>query len=104
MSLEKFLKQERLPVCTRISLFTTVAVEMFLLFAGWSLPGAGFGRLGIVLSAGLVVVVGLIANTVAGSIAHERGEYWGGRIATSGIAVWLATIAAAIWAKLIFPG
>ena len=94
MPLENLLHQDRLPVCTGISLLITVAVEFVVLDAGWSLPGSGFGALGIVLSTGLIVAVGVIGNSVAGHFSRKRGEYWGGRIAALGVAIWAVTVAA----------
>src|SRR5450759_2508625 len=87
-------EQERNPVWTNISLSTTVAVEILVLIAANSLSQARFGAIGIVLSTGLLIIVGILINTIAGYRAHERGELWGGRIAALGILVWIVTTAA----------
>jgi len=86
-------ERERNSAWTNISLATTVAVEIFVLMAADSLSGAGFGAIGIGLSTGVLIIVGIIVNTIAGCRAHERGESWGGRIAALGIFLWIATAA-----------
>jgi hypothetical protein len=90
--LSKYFDQERNPVCTGISLVTTVAIEVVLFFAADALPHAGFGAIGVYLLAALAVIVGVVTNLVLGSIAVRRGEYRGGHIAEAGIFVWLVTI------------
>jgi hypothetical protein len=85
--------QKRFPVCTGISLFMTIAVEVLILEVGWSARSAGFGAGAIVLVTLLAVAVGILFNAILGLAAHKGGEYWGGRIAALGVAVWLATIA-----------
>jgi hypothetical protein len=84
--------EQRSPVWTNISLSTTVAVEILVLIAANSMSHASFGAIGIALSTGLVIVVGILISTIAGYRAHERGERWGGRIAALGILVWIATV------------
>ena len=96
MPLYKLLDQELTPVYTGISSLVTIAVEAVIFLAVRSLPGAGFGAIGIYYSTALLIFVGVILNVFLGSLAHRRGEYWGGRIAASGIAVWLLTISGLI--------
>jgi hypothetical protein len=84
---------KRFPVCTAISLFISVTVEILVLQAGWSIPGAGFGAGALVLVTLLAVAIGILFNAILGHAAHKSGECWGGRIAALGVAVWLATMA-----------
>jgi hypothetical protein len=77
---------------TGLSLFTTVAVETAILLIADALPGSCTNGIGGVLLGAFLIAVGAVMNTVAGTIAHIRREYWGGRIAASGTAAWFATI------------
>jgi uncharacterized delta-60 repeat protein len=92
MSLSKFLDQESTPVCTGLACLVAVGVEAVIFFASASLPNAGFGAIGIFYLTGLLVLVAVIVNMLLGYFAHIRREYWGGRIALSGIVLWLLTI------------
>ena len=88
----KLLDQERTPVYTGIGCLVTVGVEAVIFLAAASLPGSGFGAIGIIYLTALLVLAGVVANVLLGSGAHRRREYWGGRIAAAGIVVWLLTI------------
>jgi hypothetical protein len=58
-------------------------------------PGLGpkdWGALAAFDLTGLVLMAGLLVNVCAGFIATARGEYWGGRIASMGIALWFVTV------------
>ena len=92
MSLDKLLHQPRIPVFIGISLFTTVAVETTILWIAFNIPGAGTKAIGGFVLGAFLLVVGGIINTVAGSVAHMRGEFWGGRIAALGTTAWFVTI------------
>ena len=79
-------------MCTAVSLLVTVLVEASLLIfpsINWGPFGGAFGFVCIALA----LLVGLVANTIAGQFAVSRGESWGSGIALMGLAVWLATIA-----------
>src|SRR6478752_10612845 len=89
----KIFEQERFPAWTAVSFLTTVAVETVVILASDSLSGASFGAIGIVFFTGLLVMIGIAINVIAGCIAHKRSELWGGRIAAFGTALWIATIA-----------
>ncbi len=103
--LESFLGQERAPVCTAISLFTTAAIEIviLLLLEALARGGLGFGAIGAGMFTAFLIFLGLFINIIAGSAANNRGELWGGRIAIAGVGVWAMTIAVGIWAKILFP-
>src|SRR5689334_11587308 len=90
----KLFGQERFPAWTATSFVNTVIIETVVLIAADSLSGASFGAIGIVLLTGLLVMVGIAINAAAGYLARKRSEFWGGRIAAFGVAVWIATIAA----------
>lgn len=89
--LDRFLEQQKTPVCTAIAALTTVLVWSIVFFDLLHQPHDWSG-----LAQGFVLVVvlflGLIANSVAGVLAAKRGEYWGGRIAAFGAALWLLTV------------
>jgi hypothetical protein len=63
-----------------------------MLVAVQSLPHAGLGGIVVILLTGILVLGGITMNIAAGIAARQRGEYWGGRIAAGGIALWLLTI------------
>jgi uncharacterized delta-60 repeat protein len=92
MSLYKFLDQERTPVCTAVSFLTTVAIEAVMLVVVQSLPRAGLGGILFIPLTGVLLLAGITINIAAGIEARRRGEYWGGRIAVGGIALWFVTI------------
>lgn len=96
MPLSRFLDQESTPVCTGLSCLVTVGVETVIFLAADSFPSAGFAAFGILYLTGLLVVAAVIINTLLGFFARGRHEYWGGRIAFSGIALWLLTISGLI--------
>jgi hypothetical protein len=89
-----FLNQEQTPVCTAISLLTTALVEVYLLMVP-SIEWGPFGGAFALVFTALVLLIGIAANTLAGRIAATRSEYFGGRIAILGVALWLVTIA--VW-------
>ena len=57
-----------------------------------SLSGAGFGTIGVFLLMASLTGVGVVVNTVAGLMAHQRGEPWGARIAAFGIVALIVTV------------
>lgn len=69
---------------------TGIAVAVFALSR--SLSGAGFGGAGIGGLMVLLVVGGVLVNTVAGLTANARGESWGCRNAAICVAILIATI------------
>jgi hypothetical protein len=93
MPLSKFLDPEINPACTWLSILVTTGVEILLFAAKQSFPNAGWGGLAILYGTAIALVIGTIANSLLGIFARRRNEYWGGRIALSGIALWLLTIA-----------
>jgi hypothetical protein len=98
--LDKLLHQERTPVCTLILLVSTVAIEALILLMIHT-PIKGYETIGAYFFTVLLVLVAVVSNVVGGWVAHKREEFWGGRIAILGIAVWLATALPAMW---IVPG
>jgi hypothetical protein len=92
MPFQKLFAQERTPVCTAISVLTTVLVDVYLLTFR-NIDWGPFGGAFALVFTGLVVLVGLAVNLIVGDIAQSRQEYWGGRIANVGITLWLLTIA-----------
>jgi hypothetical protein len=92
MSWNKFLHQERIPVCTVISVVTTVAVEAVVVLCSGS--AAGYAAIGAWVITYFMVFVGVIINIVAGWGAYRRRECWGVRIAIFGMATWFATLVA----------
>ena len=92
MPLHKFLDQEPAPVFTAVAILTTFVVWAVLIVV----PGLGpkdWGALAALDLTDLVLMAGLLLNVWAGFIATARGEYWGGRIAAMGIALWFVTVA-----------
>jgi hypothetical protein len=71
----KLFEQNRPPVCTAISLVTTIAIEALICIAADAVSHASFGAVGVALSTGLFVVLGTGINLVAGFAAHRRREY-----------------------------
>ena len=61
-------------------MLTTVAVETVVLLASDSLSGADFGAIGVVFFTGLLVMVGIAINVIAGCLAHKDLSYgWSDR-------------------------
>ena len=89
MGLNKLMDQEQTPVCTGISLLTTVAVEALIFVAAGS---EGFGGMFLFYLAVAAVVIGGAVNMMVGFFGYQRHEYWCGRIAAAGVAVWLVTV------------
>jgi hypothetical protein len=88
----RIVNQERPPVFTAISCFTTICVEVVIIM---SLVFADFNRTGGEWAAVLLVLTvlgGLVVNLVVGGIAAGRGEYLGFIIALMGILVWILTV------------
>ena len=77
-------------MCTSISLLTTVFV-LFVMNLVPSFTYRDWGAPAACMFTWLVVVFGVVANSIAGLCASVRGEYRGGRIAAIGIALWLVT-------------
>jgi len=92
MSFDQFLHQPRSPAFTGISLVTTVAVESTIVWIGTAVPGKGTNAIGGFVLGAFLVLIGSIINAVAGSVAHMRHEFWGGRIAALGTASWFVTM------------
>ena len=91
MILNRFLDQRRDPWFTVLSVLTTVVVWTAILLLPYTGHTRGRGwHLAYILS-WLAVPVGLVVNAIAGAMAHDRGEYRGGRIAAIGIALWAVT-------------
>jgi hypothetical protein len=95
MPLHKFLDQEPAPVFTAIAVVTT-AVVWAVLIAVPALGPKDWGALAALVLTCFVLIAGLLVNVCAGLIATARGEYWGGRIAAMGIALWFVTVAVLI--------
>ena len=76
MPLYKLFDQERTPAYTGIACLVTVGVETVIFLAASSLPGSGFGAIGIIYLTALLVLAGAVVNVLLGSLAHRRGEYW----------------------------
>jgi hypothetical protein len=96
MLLEKLVKQKRLPVYTVTSILVTVLVEFEMMSGSRPARDSRYPvpeMVGNLMFKLLAVFFGFIVNIVAGRVAHKRGEFWGGRIAAVGIAVWLVTLA-----------
>lgn len=79
------------PLFTILSVLTAAAVEGLILLIAVSLRGVGLAG-GAALFGGPVVLIGVLLNGVAGYAASQRGECWGGDVATIGIGVWAVTI------------
>jgi hypothetical protein len=108
--LDKILSQERSPVCTGISLLTTVVIEALALFLFGAarhaeLAGVGFGPLVL-----LLIAFGCKINVTMGLVGYMRQELWCGRIAVMCIVVWLSTLVgianlrALCWLMLVLCG
>jgi hypothetical protein len=92
MPLHKFLDQEPAPVFTAIAVVTS-AVVWTVLVAVPALGPKDWGALAAFVLTRFVLIAGLLINVCGGLIATARGEYWGGRIAAMGIALWFVTVA-----------
>jgi hypothetical protein len=89
--LDRFLEQEKTPVCSALAALTTILVWSIVFFDLLHRPHDWGGLAqGFLLVA--VLFLGLIANSIVGVLAARRGEYWGGRIAALGAALWLLTV------------
>jgi uncharacterized delta-60 repeat protein len=89
--LHRFLDQKPDPWFTEISVLNTAVVWAAILL----LPHIGHVRgrgwhLAYILS-WVAVAIGPVVNVIAGVLAHDRGEYCGGRIAAIGVALWAVT-------------
>jgi uncharacterized delta-60 repeat protein len=89
---QRILYQERAPVCTAISLLTGVLVEAIIILYVSFTASDGWGQLAALALTVGAVAFGLLVNGCAGVVASDRGEYLGGRIAATGIALWTATV------------
>jgi hypothetical protein len=83
---------DRYPGSGTVSLATTIGIDVAIIGIQPSLSGAGFGAIGVFLLMVLLAGVGVVVNTIAGLIAHQRGEAWGARIAALGIVALIATV------------
>jgi hypothetical protein len=94
-SLDRFLEQERTPVCTAASILTTVLVWAIVMLDCLTRPRDWSGLAQFFL---LVVslTVGSLINISLGLIGLSRHEYRSGHVSLVGIAMWLLTIAA-LW-------
>jgi hypothetical protein len=88
---DRFLEQERTPVCTVATLLTTAAGWVILILDLLHGP-RDWGALAQVFVIGFVLVVGSLMNAVLGGIGWRRGEYGCGTLAMCGIGVWFATV------------
>jgi hypothetical protein len=89
--LDRFLEQERTPACTGVVALTTVVVWSVVFFDLLHQP-RDWGGLAQGFLLVFVLLLGLIVNTIVGGMAARRGEYWGGRIAAFGVALWFLTV------------
>jgi hypothetical protein len=88
----RIVNQERTPVFTAISFFTTICVEVVIIMSvvWWPFARTGGEWAAVVLV--LTVLGGLVVNLVVGGIAANRDEYLGFIIALMGILVWILTV------------
>jgi hypothetical protein len=83
MALQKIIDQEQTPTFTAISLVTTIVVAVALIF----IDTKHFAIARILLIP-FSLALGTLINFFCGVMAFNRNEYWGGRIALIGTALW----------------
>jgi hypothetical protein len=92
----RIMNQERTPVFTAISFFTTVCVEVVIIMSvtcpSCFRTGGGLVVEWSVVVLALAVLGGLVVNLVVGGIAANRGEYLGMNIALMGMLVWILKV------------
>lgn len=76
VTLDRFLEQKRTPVFTALSLLTTVQVWVAVIAVSLNTPRDPVGPLAQFYILIFVLLLGLVINTVLGSIAAYRDEYW----------------------------
>ena len=86
------MDQERAPVFTAISLLTTIVVQGIIIVVASATYTEMVAIYAALVLAGPVLLTAVVVNSVVGIVASVRGEYWGGRIAAMGIALWIVTL------------
>jgi hypothetical protein len=91
MFFQRIIDQERNPAFTGVSIVTTIFVSLALIiinthhYREWG----GIARFPFTVFS---LACGLLINFVCGIMAFERNEYWGGRIALIGAALWFVVL------------
>jgi hypothetical protein len=87
--LDRFLRQERTPVFTVISLLLTLLVWLLILLLGYQENGLVGTPVTVILLVGGVPLNGLV-----GIIASMRDEHRGLEVAVAGVGLWFVTVGA----------